>query len=94
MKINDQENSHVENKENEQKSEESRLESIQNWMYEHKLITGIAAAAVLYMIGGRRLRQLASFAVRSGVTAGVTNAALSVFGAKPVSDKSEENVYH
>lgn len=94
MKINDQENKHEQNNEQELKSEESRLQSIQKWMYEHKVITGIAAAAILYMIGGRRIRQFASFALRSGVTTGVTNAAISVLGTKSPSAKNEENVYH
>lgn len=69
-------------------------DSAQEWMKEHKVITAIATVAVLYLLGGRRIKQIANFAVKSGVTAGLANVAMGTLMSQNKSETKNENVYH
>ena len=89
-----QEHIHENIEQHDQKPEESPLLSIQNWMSNHKLITGVAAVALMYLVGGRRIQQLTRFAVKSGIAAGITNAAMNVFVSKSAPTKNDESVLH
>lgn len=74
------------------------LEAAQIWVKEHKVVTALAAAAVLYFLGGRRVRGLIGMALKSGATAGLANAALSTVlpSATPAqkSERVDDSMYH
>lgn len=77
-------------------SVESAWDTASAWIKEHKVVSALAAAAVLYFIGGRRIRQLASLAVKSGITAGVGKAAIDTFlpESNKQSAQTQNDLYH
>jgi len=74
----------------------SVVDAAQTWIKEHKVVSALAAAAVLYLIGGRRVRSLVGMALKSGATAGLANAALSTVlpSATPEKTVSPNSSYH
>jgi hypothetical protein len=78
-------------------SVESAWDTASAWIKEHKVVSALAAAAVLYFVGGRRIRHLAALAVKSGITAGVGKAAIDTFlpesSNKPAS-QAQNDLYH
>lgn len=71
------------------------LQGAQDWVKEHKVISVLAAAAVLYFIGGKRIRSLIGVALKSGATAGLANAALTtVLPGRAPKAESVESTYH
>lgn len=78
-------------------SVESAWDSAAAWIKEHKVVSALAAAAVLYFVGGRRIRHLASLAVKSGITAGVGKAAINTFLPETNANKqsqAQNDMYH
>lgn len=72
------------------------LQNAQAWVKEHKVLTTLAAAAVLYFVGGKRLRGLLGLALKSGATAGIANAAFTsvIPSSKPAISAETESMLH
>ena len=71
---------------------DSAINAAQGWIKENKVVTAVAVAAVLYLVGGKRVRSLLGMALRSGATAGLANAAIGAIipnlAAKETTDDS------